>query len=169
MSGLMMPPLTLEEIREKVRSIRKIFGLSEDGYVDIVKVFESLPDYGVDIEIDAIEDMDNKHGQTYPAKPKIVIREDIYERACEGHGRDRLTIAHEIGHLFLHGTDKISLARVEKEYAVPTWCDPEWQANAFAGELLAPFRFIKDLSISDIQVKYGVSATAAKVQKTRRA
>lgn len=164
-----MPPLTLEEIREKVRSIRKIFGLSEDGYVDIVKVFESLPDYGVDIEIDAIEDMDNKHGQTYPAKPKIVIREDIYERACEGHGRDRLTIAHEIGHLFLHGTDKISLARVEKEYAVPTWCDPEWQANAFAGELLAPFRFIKDLSISDIQVKYGVSATAAKVQKTRRA
>ena len=165
----MMPPLTLEEIREKVRSIRKIFGLSEDGYVDIVKVFESLPDYGVDIEIDAIEDMDNKHGQTYPAKPKIVIREDIYERACEGHGRDRLTIAHEIGHLFLHGTDKISLARVEKEYAVPTWCDPEWQANAFAGELLAPFRFIKDLSISDIQVKYGVSATAAKVQKTRRA
>ena len=164
-----MPPLTLEEIREKVRSIRKIFGLSEDGYVDIVKVFESLPDYGVDIEIDAIEDMDNKHGQTYPAKPKIVIREDIYERACEGHGRDRLTIAHEIGHLFLHGTDKISLARVEKEYAVPTWCDPEWQANAFAGEILAPFRFIKDLSISDIQVKYGVSATAAKVQKTRRA
>ena len=120
MSGLMMPPLTLEEIREKVRSIRKIFGLSEDGYVDIVKVFESLPDYGVDIEIDAIEDMDNKHGQTYPAKPKIVIREDIYERACEGHGRDRLTIAHEIGHLFLHGTDKISLARVEKECAVPT-------------------------------------------------
>ena len=169
MSGLMMPPLTLEEIREKVRSIRKIFGLSEDGYVDIVKVFESLPDYGVDIEIDAIEDMDNKHGQTYPAKPKIVIREDIYERACEGYGRDRLTIAHEIGHLFLHGTDKISLARVEKECAVPTWCDPEWQANAFAGELLAPFRFIKDLSIPDIQVKYGVSATAAKVQKTRRA
>lgn len=169
MSGLMMPPLSLVQIREKASAFRKIFGLTENGYVDIVKVLENLQEYGVEIEIAPVHEMANKHGQTYPAKPKIVIREDIYERACEGHGRDRLTIAHEIGHLFLHGTDKISLARVEKEYEVPIWCDPEWQANAFAGELLAPFRFIKRLSISDIQVKYGVSATAAKVQKTRRA
>ncbi len=165
----MMPPLSLVQIREKASAFRKIFGLTENGYVDIVKVLENLQEYGVEIEIAPVHEMANKHGQTYPAKPKIVIREDIYERACEGHGRDRLTIAHEIGHLFLHGTDKISLARVEKEYEVPIWCDPEWQANAFAGELLAPFRFIKRLSISDIQVKYGVSATAAKVQKTRRA
>lgn len=165
----MMPPLSLEQIREKASAFRKIFGLTENGYVDIVKVLETLQEYGVEIEIAPVHEMENKHGQTYPAKPKIVIREDIYERACEGHGRDRLTIAHEIGHLFLHGTEKISLARVEKEYEVPTWCDPEWQANAFAGELLAPFRFIKELSISDIQAKYGVSATAAKVQKTRRA
>lgn len=164
-----MPPLSLVQIREKASAFRKIFGLTENGYVDIVKVLENLQEYGVEIEIAPVHEMANKHGQTYPAKPKIVIREDIYERACEGHGRDRLTIAHEIGHLFLHGTDKISLARVEKEYEVPIWCDPEWQANAFAGELLAPFRFIKRLSISDIQVKYGVSATAAKVQKTRRA
>ena len=164
-----MPPLSLEQIREKASAFRKIFGLTENGYVDIVKVLEALQEYGVEIEIAPVHEMANKHGQTYPAKPKIVIREDIYERACDGYGRDRLTVAHEIGHLFLHGTDKISLARVEKEYAVPTWCDPEWQANAFAGELLAPFRFIKELSISDIQAKYGVSATAANVQKTRRA
>lgn len=164
-----MPPLSLVQIRAKASAFRKIFGLTENGYVDIVKVLETLQEYGVEIEIAPVHEMANKHGQTYPAQPKIVIREDIYERACEGHGRDRLTIAHEIGHLFLHGTDKISLARVEKEYEVPTWCDPEWQANAFAGELLAPFRFIKELSISDIQVRYGVSATAAKVQKTRRA
>lgn len=169
MSGLMMPPLSLEQIREKASAFRKIFGLTENGYVDIVKVLESLQEYGVEIEIAPVHEMANKHGQTYPAKPKIVIREDIYERACEGHGRDRLTIAHEIGHLFLHGTDKISLARVEKEYEIPTWCDPEWQANAFAGELLAPFRFIRDLGIPEIQRRYGVSAQAAKVQKTRRA
>lgn len=169
MSGLMMPPLSLVQIREKASAFRKIFDLGEDGYVDIVKVFETLPNYGVDIEIAPVCEMNNKHGQTYPAQPKIVIREDIYERACEGYGRDRLTIAHEIGHLFLHGTDKISLARVEKEYAVPTWCDPEWQANAFAGELLAPFRFIKELPVSEIQMRYGVSMVAARVQKTRRA
>ena len=168
MSGLMMPPLFLVQIREKASAFRKIFGQTENGYVDIVRILETLQDYGVEIEIAPVHEMANKHGQTYPAKSKIVIREDVYERACDGHGRDRLTIAHEIGHLILHSTDKISLARVEKEYEVPICCDPEWQANAFAGELLAPFRFIKGLSISEIQRQYGVSEQAARVQKTRR-
>lgn len=164
----MMPPLCLGDLREKARRARIAFGQSEDGYIDIVKILESLADYGVTIEIIDSGVLGNKHGETFPAQPKILIREDVYHRACDGHGRDRLTIAHEIGHLFLHGPDKISLARVEKEYGVPTWCDPEWQANAFAGEFLAPFRFIKGLSIPEIQMRYGVSEQAARVQKTRR-
>lgn len=168
MSGLMMPPLSLAQIRKKARAFRKIFGLPEDGYVDIVRVFESLPDYGVEIEIAPRWQMGNKHGETFPAQPKILIREDVYERACRGFGRDRLTIAHEIGHLLLHGSDKISLARVEQKFAIATWCDPEWQANAFAGEFLAPYRFLQGLSILEIQHRYGISAEAAKVQQTRR-
>lgn len=163
-----MPPLSLSEIREKARRARSVLGQSEDGFIDVVRIFESLAEYGVDIEIVPQNVLGNKHGATFPAQPKILIREDVYDRACDGHGRDRLTIAHEIGHLFLHGPEKISLARVEKESFVAPWCDPEWQANAFAGEFLAPFRFIKDLPISEIQERYGVSATAAKVQKTRR-
>lgn len=46
--------------------------------------------------------------------------------------------------------------------------DPEWQANAFAGELLAPFQYIKHMEIFDISTKYGVSIEAALVQKNRR-
>ena len=167
MSGLMMPPLSLAQIREKAKAVRKIFGLADAGYVDVVKLFESLPDYGVDVEVAPLHQMGNKHGQTFPTQPKILIREDVYERACTGFGRDRLTVAHEIGHLLLHGADNISLARVAKDCEVATWCDPEWQANAFAGELLAPFRFIKGLSIAEIQRRYGVSESAARVQKTR--
>ena len=46
--------------------------------------------------------------------------------------------------------------------------DPEWQANAFAGELLAPFQYIKHMDIFDISTQYGVSIEAASVQKNRR-
>jgi len=164
----MMPPLYLSDLREKARRARIALGQPEDGYIDIVKILESLADYGVAIEIVASSVLGNKHGETFPAQPKILIREDVYDRACDGHGRDRLTIAHEIGHLFLHGPEKISLARVEKACAIPPWCDPEWQANAFAGEFLAPFRFIRAFSIPEIQRRYGVSETAARVQKARR-
>lgn len=168
MSGLMMPPLSLREIRVKAAGVRRIFGQPEDGDLDIVSIFESLQKYGVTTEIVPQEQLRDKHGETFPLQVKILIREDVYDRACSGYGRDRLTIAHEIGHLFLHGGANISLARVEPNYQIPIFCDPEWQANAFAGELLAPFRFIQELSIPDIMSRYKVSESAAKVQKSRR-
>lgn len=36
-----------------------------------------------------------------------------FDGAVAGKGRDRLTIAHEIGHLFLHEDDAIALCRLE--------------------------------------------------------
>ena len=32
----------------------------------------------------------------------IKIREDVYERAIKGYGRDRFTLAHELGHFLMH-------------------------------------------------------------------
>lgn len=49
--------------------------------------------------------MGAKHGETIPSENRIRIREDVYERACNGYGRDRLTMAHELGHLLLHRDD----------------------------------------------------------------
>lgn len=167
MTTYMMPPLGLRDIRGYASRFRQIFKCDADGYVNIVKIFESLADLGVDIEIVPQSVLGDKHGETFPVQQKIQIREDVYERACDGHGRDRLTIAHEIGHLVLHGPKKISLARLASGASIPTYCDPEWQANAFAGELLAPFQFIHGLSVDEVKLKYGVSAQAAQVQLRR--
>lgn len=168
MGTYMMPPLGLKDIREYARRARILFHCSEKGYIDVVKIFESLPKYGVTVEVVPKEILGDKHGETFPAQPRILIREDVYERACIGQGRDRLTIAHEIGHLLLHGPEKLSLARFEENAKILTYCDPEWQANAFAGEFLAPYHFIKNLSIYDIHREYKVSVAAAHVQKNRK-
>lgn len=42
--------------------------------------------------------------------------------------------------------------------------NPEWQANVFAGELMAPYDLVKDMSVIDIANRCGMSISAAEVQ-----
>jgi len=48
---------------------------------------------------------------------------------------------------------------------IPPYKDPEWQANAFAGELLGLYEYIKDMSIIDIASHYGITEKAASIQR----
>lgn len=167
MNGLMAKPLGLSPIRKCAENFRQIIGENPDGYIDIVRIYEYIfPKIEINFEVLTKTEMGTKHGETLIGKNTIHIREDIYEGACNGNGRDRLTMAHELGHLLLHRIDNISLARNEN-YKIPPYCDPEWQANVFAGELLAPHRFVKDKEIYDITSEYGVSESAATIQKKR--
>ena len=75
-------------------------------------------------------------------------------------------MAHELGHLFFVGVESITLAREDGD--IPPYKDPEWQANAFAGELLAPYEYIKDMSIIDIASHYGITEKAASIQRRRK-
>lgn len=168
MTGIIVDPLSLKQIREFARKIRIMFGLEEDGYVDIVRIYEYiLQSIGVTFEIVDCASMGDKHGETLIGKNVIRIREDVYDRACKGYGRDRLTMAHELGHLLLHNMKNLSLARNTSD-KVAAYCDPEWQANAFAGELLAPHKFLQGKSVEKIANSYGISISAAQVQENRR-
>lgn len=168
MAGVIVKPLSLKDIRRFVKRIRTLLGLKPNESVDIVKIYEYvLQDLGVNFEIVSKEEMGTKHGETLIGKNTIRIREDVYEKACAGYGRDRLTLAHELGHLFLHRIEDMGLARNENSEVAP-WCDPEWQANAFAGELLAPYEYVKEMTIEDIVHTYNITYDAANVQKYRR-
>ncbi len=167
MGAFSMPPMSLKNIRSRAATFRKVFSYTEYDCVDIVAILESMPDRGVEYEILPREDMGDKHGQTFPMANRIYIREDIYNGACDGCPRDRLTIAHEIGHLILHKTDNLSLARVPDDARIPVYCDSEWQADVFAGELLAPHEAVKRLSIEQICDRYNVSRAAAQIQRKR--
>ena len=99
---------------------------------------------------------------TYPDKHRILLREDVYEGACDGRGRDRYTVAHEISHLLLHEGLGVRLMREDVPHKA--FEDSEWQANALAGEILMPYESIVNLDANAIASRYQVSLAAAKTQ-----
>ena len=70
---------------------------------------------------------------------------------------------HEMGHLFLHAHLDVSMVRTHESY--PAYESSEWQANAFAGQLLMPHDTIVDMEIWKIADRFMVSESAAEKQK----
>ena len=165
-------PLSNLDIVLMTKQVRHFLKLGELTRIDIIKVLEFalplvVPNFSYVIR--AIEDMDypDKHAYCIPDKNIIVIREDIYERAVKGEGRDRFTIAHEIAHLLLHKNEAMILTRVYNNETIKTFENPEWQADAFAGELLCPARATRTMTVQAAADFYGVSLDAARNQKKK--
>ena len=97
----------------------------------------------------------------------IKIRSDVYEGACNGVRRDRMTIAHEFAHFITLCVCGFRLARSFGNVDVPPYCDPEWQAKCLAGELMIDSDLVKGMSRSEVSEKCGVSYDAAKLQLSK--
>ncbi len=163
--GYVAKPISRKELRLLAKLIRKIQG-EDDLYFDIMKFLEhTLPRIfpGFSLCIKDKLDMGECHGLTFPEENEIWLREDVYVGAMEGRGRDRLTAAHELFHFLYHSQSKIGFARTG-DGRIPAYKDPEWQADAFGGELLIPFDRAKCLSVTQIVNLCGVSEKAAKCQ-----
>lgn len=164
--GSIATPLSRNQIREFAGSFRKLFGLDKSPYADVGKLIEFvLPQFvdGYLFDVKTTKEMGSNHGLTSPDERKIILREDVYEGLCDGKGRDRFTATHELGHLVLHPKGRVMLSRSEVKPA--RFCDPEWQADCFAGEFLMPFNLVKGFkSPAQIAAECGVSDMAAKVQ-----
>lgn len=155
--------LSRDKIRGFTRSIREACKWEDKTYFPIVQFIEwCLPEIDPEFEfiVAPASEMGDNYGLTNTAKHEIRIREDVYEAACAGNPRHRFTMCHELGHYLLHQPELISLARG----AVPKYCEPEWQANTFAGELMAPYDLIQGMSVEEIAVKCGMSDQAARIQ-----
>lgn len=166
--GYLATPKSRKNIREDSAFIRKIQPSENQLYFDIVKFIEiTLPQLipKFSLSIGTIEEMGQCHGLTFPDRNEIVIREDVYTRACEGNGRDRLTMAHEVYHYIEHSSDSIIFARTDGT-PQKRYYDPEWQATVFGAELLIPYDLVKKLNLSpdEIAKKCGVSLAAATFQ-----
>lgn len=167
MDGYIAAPCSRAKLREIANLIRKAFGLRDVKFFPVVELLEfGLQSIYNDFnyEIIEVQKLQNKYAVTYPAKNLIKIREDVYYGAASGNGRDRFTIAHEIGHFILHKPENVALARSEIVEKIPKYKDPEWQANTFAGELLAPPHIIQGLTVHEIVRKCGVSRMVAEIQ-----
>ena len=142
--GILVPAMSTEAIRAFADKVRSAF--VEDARIEfpIMDVLEfrmaELLD-GFYIDVRDREAMGSDEGRVVAGKNAIALREDVYEGAWLGNGRDRFTASHEFAHFLLHRT--VTMARV-REDSDKVYCDAEWQADTFAGTLLMSPRHLPD-------------------------
>lgn len=159
--GVKVSPRRKNDIFLIAENIRSVFQLNGP-YVPIENIYEVMPELltGFNYEIVPYEDMGSDEGITYPSKQLILIREDVYDGACAGNSRDRFTMAHELGHLFLHQDVKFS--RDESKVPPKIYMDSEWQADCFASGFLIDAKVLRNCrSIAEISRTFGISYSAA--------
>lgn len=164
MSGhnFIVPPLSWLEIRTAATQLREVFGFGDEPYLPVIDVLESGLDHGglLSLEIAPIDEMGDAEGLACPQGKFIRIREDVYEAACDQEPRARFTIAHEIGHWYLHSNVQLMHARTDSRIENFRLSEP--QANQFAAEFLMPVEFFSDRDDAfSVTCRHGVSHSAA--------
>lgn len=142
--GYRAKPLTTDFIRDLALTLRDGLGYREKAHIDVVSLLEfnlpmAMKSFIYDIQ--SVSRMGANHGLASPDHEFIAIREDVYENAIKGHGRDRFTIVHEVGHVALHTSDNLILQRTFRPPS--NFSNPEWQADTFAAEFLMDHRMIR--------------------------
>jgi len=158
-------PIQRNQLRALARKIREMSKNSNVLYFPIIEFMEHLMYRyfdGFHLEIVPKNYFPpNIHAVTVLEKKVIRIREDIYHGAIRGVGRDRMTLAHEVGHYILLVIKGVNFHRSFEVKEIEAFRDPEWQAKAFAGELLCPYDLIKGMAPHQIAKACGVSLDAA--------
>ena len=167
MSNYMVEAKSRANLRSLARVLREHLHLDDVLYFPIVELLDVMTELFDDFNYEVVEDkvLSKKvHADTDIRTGHIRIKESVYEGACNGEGRDRMTIAHEIGHYF---TLRFCGFRLERNFSggkIPAFRDPEWQAKCFAGELMVPAHRVKGMDAYEIADQCGVSYDAACVQ-----
>ena len=160
-------PRSRKDIRRWAEVVRRLAGGGDASRFDIIRFVElQLPLLDEEVTFVLTEDLGpGVHACTDIRARCIMMRPDIYERAVAGHGRDRMTLAHEVGHLLLH--TEVQLARRIGVAPIEAFRDPEWQAKAFAGELMVPRRlYPRGKHPAEVATLLGVSVDAVYTQLT---
>ena len=103
MTEYIVEPKSREDLRYLANILRSRLRLENTLWVPIVEILDVLPELFDDFSYEIVPDSEfpvSIHADTDVRTGHIRIKESIYERACDGEGRDRMTIAHEIGHYF---------------------------------------------------------------------
>jgi len=161
-------PHSIEKIRRMTEIIREIFGYEVNENIDVRLFMDDMSvKLGDRFNFVILEDehkrfMKNEEAHTDITNGTIYIKESVFADLENWSSRGHFTIAHEIGHYFLHHLLGSVLSR--KSSPDKAYIDPEWQADQFAAEFLMPYEAVKDLNPQEIQRKYNVSLKAANVR-----
>lgn len=169
MSNIIAKPRSRNSIIIYANIIRKI-GKVKNKYFDVIKFIETtcyeLTGLVMEIVEDTGDELDrNEYAKYIPSENCIKVRQSVYNAAIQGVGKDRFTLAHELGHALMHR--EVALYRSDR--LPEKYEDPEWQANEFAANVLCPINEIDGMDIFEIRDKYGVSLEVAKNQLNKKA
>lgn len=156
-------PRSIDTIRSMALQVRDALGYRQVAQINTTEMLEfALPRIlpGFIYDVKTMAKMGENEGLASPDRDYIAIREDVWEGARRGRGRDAFTLAHELGHVILHQSENLMQRRGRGEPAI--FCQPEWQADTFAAELLMDFRKIKATDTPhSISHRFGVSKACA--------
>ena len=167
MSEYIVEPKSRADLRLLAYQFRKKLGLLNEIYFPIVELLDIMCELFHGFSYEIVPDSvfpSEVHGDTDIIRKHIRIKESGYEGAANGNGRDRMTIAHEIGHYLTLCICGFSFQRNFKGIEVPAYCSPEWQAKCFAGELMVAKHLTVGMDEFEIEEKCDVSAAAAEYQ-----
>lgn len=171
MSEYIVEAKSRKDLRNLAMILRKHLGLENQLWIPVVELLDILVEILDGFSYEIVPDHSlppGTHAETDIRTGHITIKESIYERACDGEGRDRMTIAHEIGHFFMLCFYGFKLQRNFTKREVKHFNDPEWQAKCFAGEFLVPYHLTAEMSAAEIAEACGVSYDAAEYQLKHR-
>ena len=170
MSEYIVESKSRKDLRNLALILRSCLGLENQLWIPVVELLDVLSEIIEEFSYEIVPDSDlpqGTHAETNIRTGHITIKESVYERACNGEGRDRMTIAHEIGH-FLRSAFAVSSCSEILVKKVKNFNDPEWQAKCFAGEFLVPYHLTGSMTALEIASACGVSKDAAEYQLNHR-
>jgi hypothetical protein len=148
-------PMSIEKIRDFASAVRRILGIRVDEPIDFEYHLDLLSLKFAEANFNYIVVPDG-HGHfsekieayTNTKTGDIFIKESVYKELKIPNSRSNFTVAHEVGHYFLHHLLGAVLPRGTKPEKV--YLNPEWQADQFAAEYLMPLKGIKNLTIDEL-------------------
>lgn len=158
--GSRVAPRSSAVIESVAMQFREYVKLNDRVEFPIVAVAELL--IGEGFEVVDEEDMGADEGRSYPDLGKMLIRRDVYDAAVDGDARSRFTMAHEMGHMVMHVG--ASYARNNSGAVMQIYENSEWQADEFAGNLLAPLHIIRGWTATQISEHCKISLPAAMIR-----
>ena len=154
------------ELRELANILRDSLKLTDRIKFPIVELLDIFSEIFPTFSYEIVEDRfmpSEIHADTNITSGHIRIKERVYDGACDGNGRDRMTIAHEICHYVMLCALGFRVHRSFGQIIKPCE-DPEGQAKCMAGELMIDKRLTKNMNPLEIAEACGVSIEAARYQ-----
>ena len=163
-------PYNVSQIRKVAEELRKTYDVPSDTFFPIYDYIMELVDKDC-LEYQILEDNDKFFDEGEYAKyngiDNTIYVKDSVDAELNGEDiigyRSNFTLAHELFHYMQVQVLDFKFEEVEE---VQSYCDPEWQANEFAGQLLLPEKYL-DLEVDDLVEKFHVSKECALYRKVK--